>query len=95
MLRINNNVIRDPGIESDAVEIIYKLIKSGDVKIRVFNILGELVKVILDQHVEPGNEEVEKWLGTNDDNEIVASGVYYINIQADGNEDTKKAVVIK
>jgi hypothetical protein len=95
LLLLDKNVIRKPGDESDALQIKYKTVIPGNVKIRIFDILGELVQTILDEDVNPGEEKIEKWLGTNDDGEIVGTGVYYVNIQASGKEDTQKTIVIK
>ena len=95
LLTINNNLIRNPGAGGDAVEIGYSLLKDGQVIIRIFNVLGELVRTVIDKYVIKGEEKVEKWYGVTDNNKIVASGVYYINIQAAGSEDTQKVVVVK
>lgn len=95
LLTVNNNVIRDPGTGGDAVEIFYSITKDSKVTIRIFNILGELVKVILDDDIEVGNASIEKWYGLTDSGDAVSSGVYYINIIAGGKEDTKKVMVVK
>jgi len=95
LLTINNNLMRNPGPGGDAVEISYSLTKDSHVTIRIFNILGELVKTVLDEDVAKGSEQIAKWYGLTNNDEIVSSGVYYVNIQAGGNEDTDKVVVIK
>jgi hypothetical protein len=95
LLTVNNNLMRRPGDENDAVEIGYAITKDSQVKIRIFNILGELVKVVFDERVIKGDEQPVKWYGKTDAGDIVASGVYYVNIQASGSEGTDKVVVVK
>ncbi len=95
LLTINNNLMRRPGDKSDAVEIGYDIIKDSRVKLRIFNIMGELVKTVFDEYVINGNEEPVKWCGKTDNSDIVASGIYYVNIQAAGEEDTEKVVVVR
>jgi len=93
LLSVNNNLLRTPG--SEYAEISYALVDDGDVRIRIFNILGELVKTVLDEYIEVGSEEIARWYGVTDDGDPVASGVYYVNIQACGEQDTEKIVVVK
>jgi hypothetical protein len=94
LLSINYNLIRNPG--SEYAEINYNLKKDGNVKIRIFNIMGELVKTVLDDYISvAGTTKQEKWYGKNDGGKVVASGLYYVNIQAAGTEETKKIVVVK
>ncbi|MEA3507042.1 MAG: FG-GAP-like repeat-containing protein, partial [Elusimicrobiota bacterium] len=94
LLDINYNLIRNPGDDSDAADISYVLAEPGRVTIRVFNILGELVKTVKDENMDAG-PGIEQWSGTNESGKAVASGVYYINIQAAGEEETQKVVVVK
>ncbi|MFH1416332.1 MAG: FG-GAP-like repeat-containing protein [Elusimicrobiota bacterium] len=95
LLKINNNIIRNPGSENDAVEIWYALEKDANVKIRIFNILGELVKVVFDQYVTMGSESIQRWYGYTDGGDVVASGVYFVNVQSGSKEDTQKVIVVK
>ena len=54
LLTINNNLIRSPASGGDAVEIGYSLIRDGRVVIRIFNILGQLVRTVIDTAVIKG-----------------------------------------
>jgi hypothetical protein len=95
LLNVDNNIMRQPGSVADAVDIGYMLTKDGNVTIRIFNALGELVKTILDEYIVLGSEQTQKWFGKTEGGENVASGMYYVNVQASGSEDTQKVIVVK
>ena len=74
--------------------IRYSIIKRTQVKIGVFNILGELVKTLIGETEEAGMHSV-KWEGRNELFSPVPSGVYFIRLDAEGNSQTRKIVLLK
>lgn len=74
--------------------IRYSLPKQSDVKIAIYNILGQTVKVLVDEPKPAGNYETV-WNGTDSGNRKVASGIYFYRIQADKFSDAKKMVLLK
>lgn len=75
-------------------KIEFVLSKSGQVKIEIFNILGEKVKTLMDQHLKAGRQLVE-WDGKDESGEEVASGVYFYRLQTQDFTQTKKMVLIR
>lgn len=69
--------------------IEYSLPKTSKVKAEVFNVLGQIVKVLVDGEQEPGNYKV-RWDGKD-----AASGVYFYRIDADNFSATKRMVLMK
>lgn len=69
--------------------IVYELPKPGRVTIKIFNLLGQEVKVIVDEIREAGRHKVS-WSSKN-----FASGVYFYNIKSDNYYNTKKMVLVK
>jgi hypothetical protein len=67
--------------------------KSGSVK--VFNLRGELVKTLHTGDYTNPEGFSKVWDGTDNRGATVASGVYVIQAQADGQVDSKKAALVK
>ncbi len=69
--------------------------KSGsNVKIRIYNSNGELIKLLFNDLLPSGNY-LAKWDGTNDLGKIVSSGVYLYNITVDNLSFSSKMMMIK
>jgi hypothetical protein len=64
------------------------------VEIRVYNIKGELVKVLTDRVFQDGNHTVQ-WNGTNNRNRAVSSGIYFYRMKTINFTDIKKALLLK
>jgi len=60
--------------------IKYHLPESGNVKIMVFNSVGQQIKTLVDTQKEAGNFEI-KWNGLNDKGAKVSSGVYIVRLK--------------
>jgi hypothetical protein len=83
-----------PNPFNPATKIEFALSKSGQVKIEIFNVLGEKVKTLMDQHLKAGRQLVE-WNGKDESGEEVASGVYFYRLQTKDFTETKKMVLIR
>ena len=60
-----------------------------NVKLSIFNLLGEKVKEIKNEIMKPGNYEIE--FNASD----LASGIYFYSIKAGGFVDTKKMLLVR
>ncbi|MDI6792951.1 MAG: FlgD immunoglobulin-like domain containing protein [bacterium] len=80
--------------EGEYTTIKYNLDKPTQATIKIYDLMGELVKTLVDEAKDPGSYEVN-WDGKNKDEKEVASGVYILRIEAGGFTDTKKIIVIK
>lgn len=79
-----------PNPFNPATTINYSLKKSGHVKIRIFNIKGQLVETLVDLFKTPGTYSIS-W-----DPNGLSSGQYYYQIVVDGNPVlAKRAVFLK
>jgi hypothetical protein len=83
-----------PNPFNPTTKIEFVLSKSEQVKIEIFNILGEKVKTLMDQHLKAGRQLVE-WDGKDESGEEVASGVYFYRLQTKDFTQTKKMVLIR
>jgi len=74
--------------------IEYFLPKESQVKITVYNLLGQRVKIILDQRESAGHKRVI-WDGKNEKGEMLSSGIYFYRIEAGEFAQTNKMVLLK
>jgi len=72
----------------------YFLPKESQVKITIYNLLGQRVKIILDQRESAGHKRV-MWDGKNEKGEMLSSGIYFYRIEAGEFAQTKKMVLLK
>jgi hypothetical protein len=66
----------------------------GSVSLVVYNVLGQRVKTLLQQSQPPGYHIVV-WDGTNDGGGNVATGMYFLRMEAPGFVETRKMLLIK
>jgi len=74
--------------------IEYALPKASEVKIQIYNILGQKVRSLVDEPQEPGYKRVH-WDGKDDRGNEVSSGVYFYRIVAGDFVKSKKMTVLK
>ncbi|MEW5702373.1 MAG: FlgD immunoglobulin-like domain containing protein [Candidatus Zixiibacteriota bacterium] len=68
--------------------------EAGNVKLVVYNVLGQSVRTLADRDFEPGNHEIA-WDGTDNNGSPASSGVYFYRIQTKHSSDTKKMTLLK
>jgi len=74
--------------------IEFSLPKNCHVKLTIYNILGQKVRVLVDDYQSAGHKSV-KWDGKDDQGEEMPSGVYFYKIKAGEFTDSKKMVILK
>ncbi|MDZ7374284.1 MAG: Ig-like domain-containing protein [candidate division KSB1 bacterium] len=74
--------------------IRFELPKDQRVRVEVFNVLGQRVRLLLDEHVEAGFHEV-RWDGRDELGRDVASGVYYVRVHAGEASQVKKMLLLR
>lgn len=74
--------------------IAYELPNAVDVKVQVFNALGQMVRTLVNSEQKAGKYNVQ-WDSRSDAGNVVASGVYIYRIQAGSFVATKKMLLVK
>lgn len=74
--------------------ISYSLPVKSHVKLRIYNINGELVRTLQDIKQSAGSYSIE-WNGLNNHGNKVTSGVYFCRLQTDSYVQTRKMFMIK
>lgn len=75
--------------------ITYQLPRISFVKLRVFNMLGQEVKTLVNEQKNAGNYSV-RWDGTNDNGTVLSSGIYMYRIDTNtGYTKSAKMLILK
>ncbi|UCE18553.1 MAG: T9SS type A sorting domain-containing protein [Gemmatimonadota bacterium] len=70
-------------------ELTFDLPEQADARLAVYNILGQIVEVLIDEELPAGKHAV-KWDGGN-----MASGVYFYRLEANDYASTKRMLLMK
>ena len=84
-----------PNPFSGTTTIEYQLPEESAVRIEIYNITGQRVKMLIDNSNMPAGNWSSIWDGTDESDKPVAAGVYVIRLQADGYSETSKVVLVK
>jgi len=74
--------------------IRYDLLEANNVTISIHDIMGKVVKKLINTNQTSGYKTVE-WNGTNDIGEIVSAGMYFYSIKTSTFIQTKKMILLK
>jgi hypothetical protein len=77
-----------------ATVIAYDLCEECHVELTVYNILGQSVKVLVDE-VQPRSRQLVPWDGTDDRGKAVASGIYFYRLKTTGFSEVKRMLLVK
>lgn len=83
-----------PNPFNPSTTIQYKLPRRGEVKVRIFNTNGQLIKTIVNQN-QPSGLHKKVWNGQNESGHKVASGFYICAVEFENTVLTKKMILIK
>jgi hypothetical protein len=74
-------------------KISYTIKNPGHLTLKIFNVRGELVKTLINGHVETGG--IVEWDGTNGSGAKVSSGVYFYQAQMGNDVQVRKMALVK
>lgn len=74
--------------------ISYRLPEAGSVSLIVFNVTGQVVRRLVDEHQDPGDYTVT-WDGTDEMRRPVTSGVYFYQLTAGKFRQMRKMLLLK
>ena len=83
-----------PNPFNPTTSIRYDLKSQGFVSLKVFNILGQQVRTLVNS-LEPSGSYVTSWDGTNDSGVLLSSGVYLCRLVVGGFSDTRKMLLLR
>lgn len=83
-----------PNPFNPSTSIPFSLERAGKVSLRVFDVSGRLVATLLDG-AQPAGTHVTTWDGRGLDGSPVASGIYFVRLDAAGKSATRKMTLLK
>ena len=89
--RLNQNV---PNPFNPSTAIGYQLPEAGTVRLAIYNLLGQEVRVLVNERKDAGSFTAT-WDGADALGRRVASGIYLYRIQAGGFSDTRRMLLLK
>ena len=73
----------------------YQLPESADVSLEIYNMLGQVVRTLVNENQSAGRYTLQ-WDGKNDSRHSLSSGIYFYRIQAGGEfQSVKKMLLVK
>jgi len=76
------------------MKLNYELPEELFVEISIYDMVGNIIKILKNQTEEPGHRSVQ-WSGINNQGKPVSAGVYLVSIKAGELRKTKKVVLLK
>jgi hypothetical protein len=95
LLDISNNLIHPKEGADKTATIKYFIINPAKVNLKIYNLVGELVRTLVDNQNIGSGSHSESWSGENEDGSTVASGIYLVHIEVAGENATEKICVVK
>ena len=83
-----------PNPFNPVTEIEFSLPKSTDVRLTIYNMLGQRVTTLVDQYLDAGFYSVD-WDGSNDAGSPVSSGVYFYRLSVGEFSEARKMLLLK
>jgi len=74
--------------------IQYRVAQASKVEIKVYNLMGQLVKTLVDKQQASGNYSIQ-WTGDNDAGRAVSSGVYFLKMKAGKFAEIRKMALVR
>lgn len=74
--------------------IRYEISQASNIQIKIYNILGEVVKVLVNTHKSPGSYEI-LWDGLDEQNKMVAGGIFIVEMRANEFIERQKITLLK
>ena len=83
-----------PNPFNPTTKFTYTINSPGMVSLKIYNVMGKLVRTIFQEYKEEGTFEVH-WNGLDDNRQSISSGIYFYRFSMEGKSYTKKMILSK
>lgn len=88
------NVSNSPNPFNPNTTIYFSITESAQTKLTVFNVRGQEVVTLINDHLAAGSHQIY-WDGEDHDHNAVSSGIYYFRIDSKNSVISKKIILMK
>lgn len=75
--------------------IEYSLSQTSQVSLRIYDVAGRLIRTLVNSEQPPGEQIPIEWDGTDNKGRAMATGIYFLRLDASGHSQTRKMVLLK
>jgi hypothetical protein len=83
-----------PNPFNPSTTIKFNLARNDKVTLKIFNMLGQEVRTLVNEELNAGERSVE-WNGKDNNGQAAASGTYFVKLETSAGTDSKKMLLIK
>ncbi len=83
-----------PNPFNSKVKLSFSLSKDSQIKLSIFNLKGNRIKLLVNEKLNNGIHKFN-WDGKNDNGDLVASGMYFINLTSKSFSESRKLIFLK
>jgi len=83
-----------PNPTSGGMSIEFSMPTEGNVQLRIFDVAGRVVRRLVDEHLAAGEYTIP-WNGRHDDGTPAGTGNYYYQLRVDGEEQARRALLMR
>jgi hypothetical protein len=94
IIPVNNTLSNYPNPFNPETSIVYNIANSGNVALAIYNVKGQKVKTLVNKPMTSGEHKVV-WNGTDENNNSVASGIYYYKLTCNKEVTINKMLLMK
>ena len=84
-----------PGEGGGGTQVEYELSLSGPVRLQVFNILGQRVKILVDEEFQEAGVWAVLFDGRDDDGRLLSNGVYFYELIESGARNCRRILLLR
>jgi len=95
ILPVETNLYQNyPSPFNPSTNIKFRISETGNVSIKIFNVLGKEIKQLLQENLPSGEHNIQ-WDGKGDEGNTLPSGIYFIQMIAGKYRQSVKTVLLK
>jgi hypothetical protein len=95
ILPVETNLYQNyPSPFNPSTNIKFRISEIGNVSIKIFNVLGKEIKLLLQENLQSGEHNVQ-WDGKDNEGNSLPSGIYFIQMIAGSYQKTIKTILLK
>jgi hypothetical protein len=84
----------EPNPFTGSTEVIYSIPEGGPVRLEVFNVMGQVVRTLVDEN-RPAGTHTTMWSGTDDYGTRLPAGIYFCRLSAGRQNITRKVLYLR